>query len=183
MQEDTKPNGVAVQTQDAQPSEKPQTHQQAADEKIQTQSGRSDGGKGHQWRERAERAESKVNDLTDRLAQSESSLEQARHTIDAVELRRTIEHDLVEADAIDLETATILTQAALETMDEPDAAVAIQDLRRRKPFLFRSQSNRPSAMSALSRPGQGALDDVAESARRSGDRRELLRYLRMKRGA
>jgi len=141
-----------------------------------------------QWRDRAQRAEGKVGDLTDRLAQTESSLDLARQTIDAVELRRTIEHDLAESDAIDLETATILTEAALESMDEPDVAFAVQELRKRKPFLFRSQSQRPSAMSAHGAgvggvAGGGALDDIAESARRSGDRRELLRYLRMKRGA
>ena len=146
----------------------------------EAQPGRGDG---EQWQDRAQRAERSLAELADRLAESESSLEQARHAIDAVEQRRRIERALEEAHALDLETATILTAAAIEGMDEPDVAIAVRDLQRRKPFLFRTRLTRASVMSAADVPREDSvLGEVAETARRTGDRHELLRYLRMKRG-
>ena len=175
MQDELTDQSVAVAQREEESPAKPD-----AQPESEAQPGRGDG---EQWQDRAQRAERSLAELADRLAESESSLEQARHAIDAVEQRRRIERTLEEAHALDLETATILTAAAVEGMDEPDVAIAVRDLQRRKPFLFRTSLSRGSVMSAADAPREDSvLGEVAETARRTGDRRELLRYLRMKRG-
>ena len=64
-------------------------------------------------------------------------------------------------------------------------AWAVSDLRRRCPYLFRptvSEARSGGAMSARPRTnGRRNADDAAERAAATGDRRDLLRYLRMRR--
>jgi hypothetical protein len=125
------------------------------------------------WRHRALAAESK-------LEQAEEELGAARRAVDDAERRREAERLLLEHGALDLETALMLTEAAVAQMDEPDVAAAIDELRKRKTFLFTRRS-RSSAMSERTEQAPDPLGDVAEEARASGDRRALLRYLRLKR--
>lgn len=181
MQDEMTDQSVAVAQREEESTTKPVPQPDShAPVESEAQPGRGDG---EQWQDRAQRAERSLAELADRLTESEASLEQARHAIDAVEQRRRIERTLEEAHALDLETATILTAAAIEGMDEPDVAIAVRDLQRRKPFLFRTRPNQASVMSAADAPREDSvLGEVAETARRTGDRRELLRYLRMKRG-
>jgi len=135
------------------------------------------------WRRRALVAEERVTELEGQVGECESALEGARHALDACEVRRRIERQLVEADVVDLETALMLTEAAVQGMAEPDVAAAIADLKKRKGFLFREAPvSRASAMSGVAGPGLGAATALAEEARISGDRAALLRYLRLKRG-
>lgn len=126
-------------------------------------------------RRRAEAAEA-------RAAQLERELAATREALDAAERRRTIAEALAQADALDLETAALLTEAAVAQMPEADVGAAIADLKRRKPFLFR-QAARAGAMSpALRAAGpRDALAEAAAAARESGDRRALLEYLRLRR--
>jgi len=141
------------------PDETPETPEETPDEESS-------------WRHRALAAES-------RLEQAEAELTGAREAIDASERRREAERLLLEHGALDLETALMLTEAAVGQMDEPDVATAVEELRRRKSFLFTRRS-RASAMSEVSE-GEDSLAAAASEARESGDRRVLLRYLRLKR--
>ena len=125
------------------------------------------------WRRRALAAES-------RLEQAEQELAGAHEAVDAAERRRETERLLAEHGALDLETALLLTEAAVAQMDEPDVAGAVEELRRRKPFLF-SHASGASAMSQASEGVTGEIERAAAEARESGDRRLLLRYLRLKR--
>lgn len=127
-------------------------------------------------RERAKTAEDKV-------ALLESQLATAREALDAAERRHAIDMALVDADAIDLESARLLTEMAVAQMDEKDVALAVSDLRRRKPFLFRerSQMTLGAAMGAAVGPASPA--DAARDEAKSGDRRALLKYLRARRSA
>lgn len=126
-------------------------------------------------RRRAEAAEA-------RAAQLERQLAETRETLDAAERRRAISEGLAQAQALDLETAALLTEAAVAQMAEADVGAAIADLKRRKPFLFR-QAPRPGAMSPAPRAAapRDTLADAASAARDSGDRRALLEYLRLRR--
>lgn len=150
-----------------------------------------DGGGGEQrdpgvsaevlWKARAEDAE-------DRLAELEASLDEARATIARVERRGEIDRELSAARALDLETARLMTEAAIEGMDEQDVALAVRDLRERKPFLFEQGVvaggvARGGVSMSPSPGGDGAcgLGSMARSARCSGDRGDLLRYLRARR--
>ncbi len=122
----------------------------------------------------------KAAELESRLAESEKSLAASREALGTAERRREIERELSRLGAIDLETTALLTEAALAGAEKPDAKAAIAALKRSKPFLFRAPV-RASAMSAAVEPTSG-LESAAAAARESGDRRALLRYLRMRRG-
>ena len=146
------------------------------------------------WKERAEEWEKEAGALRARIAELERTLTEARATADAAERRRTMERLLTEADAIDLETALLLTEAAVGGMDEPDVSLAVREVRERKPFLFGRGAGgigggvgrgvgRGAAMAAADDGLDAAelLEEIAAEARESGDRRALLRYLRERR--
>ncbi len=140
------------------------------------------------WKARAEEAEERVAGLEARAAELEASLAGANEMISTVERRGEIDRELTAARAVDLETARLLTEATISEMDEPDVAVAVRELCERKPFLFacrRGGSGAGSAMSPASEAARGndGLDAMARRARSSGDRGELLRYLRVRRGS
>jgi len=119
-------------------------------------------------------------ELETKLAATERSLAESREALDATERKREIERELARQGALDLDTASMLTEAAIAGLTKADAKAAIADLKRTKPFLFRTPT-RTSAMSAAIDSDSG-LDHAAAAARESGDRRALLRYLRMRRG-
>lgn len=117
-----------------------------------------------------------------KLAETEQLLSQAREALDAAERKHAIERELWAQGALDLESAALLTEAAIAGMPKPDARAAVADLKRRKPFLFRAFPASSSAMSPHA-SAPNSLDQAAVDARDSGDRRALLRYLRLKRSA
>jgi hypothetical protein len=124
--------------------------------------------------------EARLGAIQRELESTQALLSSAREALDASERRRTIERQLTEQGAIDLETASLLTEAAVAGLDAPDLARAVADLKRRKPFLFRSAPRR-SAMAPEPGEGAPALESAAADARDSGDRGALLRYLRLRR--
>lgn len=127
--------------------------------------------------------DTRLADLERQLAERTAELAQAREALDAAERRRTIAEHLAQSDAIDLEAAALLTELAVASMPEPDVAAAVADLRRRKPFLFRTPA-RSTAMSPEPRAtAPDPLADAADAARTTGDRRALLDYLRLRRRA
>lgn len=136
------------------------------------------------WETRAEKAELRVQELEHEVETLRAQLEEARKGADASERRRETERLLREANAVDVETASLLTEMAVSAMESPDVASAVAELRRTKPYLFRASAPHASAMSA-SVPDDGVqtLETLADEARTSGDRSALLRYLRGRRGA
>ena len=141
------------------------------------------------WKSRAQDAEEKVDGLESRVVDLEGQLASANDAVKTVERRGEIDRELVAAKAVDLETARLLTEAVIGEMDSPDVAIAVRELCDRKPFLFacKRQSahgvNAGLAMGPASvRNGTDELESMASSARSSGDRSELLRYLRVRRG-
>lgn len=126
-----------------------------------------------QWRRRAIVAE-------ERVAELEKELAQARKALGDAEMRTRIEREAQSMDAVDVETAVLLTQAAVAGMDSPDVVVALRDLKRRKPFLFRAPATGAS-MAGDAGAGDSGLARALEEARTSGDRQALLRYLRLRR--
>ncbi len=135
------------------------------------------------YRKRAQVAEQALAGLRSELEQAQARYEQAEQTIGSLERKQRMDELLTEADAIDLEAARLLTEAAVQAMDEPDLAEAVADLRRHKPYLFREEAIVPGGLALA--PRIEGLDDplaqAAEQAQHSGDRRDLLRYLRLRR--
>jgi hypothetical protein len=132
------------------------------------------------WIERALAAERRAEELSARQQQLQSTLDEARQALAATQRHHQIERQLIEQGAIDLEAAILLADAELGAGNDIPAAIA--SLKRRKPYLFRvPAARRASAMSGEA-PPPPALDHAAQEARHSGDRRALLRYLRLRRG-
>jgi hypothetical protein len=136
------------------------------------------------YRKRAQQAEQSLAELQDELEQKSQRVTELEQMVTDLERRSAIDQMLIEADAIDLESARLLTETAVQMMDEPDAAAAVEELRRTKPFLFRARAGATSAMSARIDASRGAdetLDHAAAEAHATGDRNDLLRYLRLRR--
>jgi hypothetical protein len=138
----------------------------------------------------------RVASLQSELAQLQQQLHDARQTAQKLERSRKIDALLAESDAVDLGVARLLTEAAVVDMDEPDLKLIIADLRRSKPFLFRQRSNAsntnhpsdtPPAPRAVAQglritPPPLQTQQAAQQALATGSRRDVLRYLRLRRG-
>ncbi len=127
--------------------------------------------------------EQKLTELQSKYDQAQSALEETRKQLETTERRQEIDRALMEADTIDLEAARLLTQVAIGVMDEADVKAAVGELRKNKPYLFRRTAVAGGGVMAArprSNPG-AALTDAAHCAAASGDRRDLLRYLRLRR--
>lgn len=139
-------------------------------------------GEAIRQRKRAQEAESRLTELASRVGELERDLMTAREALDASERSRRIDAALVEADAVDLETARLLTEMAVAQMDEPDVQLAVEDLRRKKGFLFRRRRPGSAAVTgSIAAPGRDRAAEAALDAAVSGDRAALLAYLRARR--
>ncbi len=162
---------------DREPHDPPDAGRDGAEEKLVPV------GESIRYRRRAQQAEHKLTELQQMLERSQAELGEARRSLEEAERRRGIDQLLVEADAIDLEAARLLTEAAVAQMDDADVAEVVDDLRRHKPYLFR-RTDSVGAMSPRPRRDDGGpADEAAAMALASGNRRDLLRYLRLRRGA
>lgn len=136
------------------------------------------------YRKRAQAAEQQLASLQSQLDELRVQLDASRETITSLERRQKIDAMLAESDAIDLETARLLTETAVAGMDEPDVEQAVADLRRHKPYLFRRRVGSGSAsMSPRLTDENAGAEKAAERALGSGNRRDLLEYLRLRRRA
>jgi len=134
------------------------------------------------YRKRAQQAEQQLESMRAELAALREQYGESQETVTALERRAKIDALLSEADSIDFGAARLLTEAAVSEMDEPDVALAVEDLRRHKPYLFRNDDAVAVSLAAhLPDDGQGDQQQAAQDARASGDRRDLLRYLRLRR--
>jgi hypothetical protein len=155
------------------------------------------------YRKRAQNAEQELNTLKTalaeretKLAEHESRLQEREQTIAAMQRTAALDQALIEADAVDLETARLLAEHACksgarseESPGDPQAIV--DDLRRRKPFLFRHRSHLATTTSGAMSVKSGEADSPAAVAKtiaaadalETGKRTDLLRYLRLRRRA
>lgn len=123
--------------------------------------------------------ETRLAEAQTELAALRGELDAARQQLQRTERRQRIDQLLIESDAIDLQAARLLTEAAIAEMDDADVAAVVDDLRRHKPYLFRRREE-AGAMSPRPR-GAEPSDEAAAHAAATGDRRDLLRYLRLRR--
>ncbi|RMD63569.1 MAG: hypothetical protein D6824_05130 [Planctomycetota bacterium] len=132
-------------------------------------------------RRRAAEAQERVESLAKRLAQTQQALEEAQRQLERQRRQAAIDAALIEAGAIDLETARLLALAEDEEAGgTSDPRVLVEGLRRRKPFLFQ-QTPSPSAMApALVDATDAQLLQAAQEAA-NGDQNALLRFLRLRR--
>lgn len=132
-------------------------------------------------RDGAEKA--RIEELEAKVAELEAALAASRAEAAGAALRTEIEHELVSAGAIDLEITVPLVERIVEEMGEPDVGKAVREVRTNKGFLFRSPGGvKSESMAGEAARGGVGLEDLASDARSSGDRGDLLRYLRARRG-
>ncbi|MDX9911634.1 MAG: hypothetical protein RBS39_07380 [Phycisphaerales bacterium] len=144
-----------------------------------------------EWRRRALEAEEKLGACEAKIAELEKERDALVEAEAKASRRADIHRELMEEGAHDLEVGCLLTESCLARMDEPDVKAAVADLKRDRPYLFRALELDEGDVSSVGSAMSGAVEHaphaligrVADEARESGDRRLLLRYLRMRRGA
>ncbi|MEL7472770.1 MAG: hypothetical protein AAGK04_05570 [Planctomycetota bacterium] len=152
-----------------------------------------------EWRRRARDAEDRLTRLEEELREAKSSLEMAREELESSERRRSIDSALIEADVIDLETARLLVERAIDASSMAggsngegamaDVPGTVRRVRHEKPFLFHGHVGMRGGglagfggAASLEPSGDGdGLMALATQARATGDRQLLLRYLRARR--
>ena len=124
-----------------------------------------------------------VQQLQSELAQVKEALAQARAALVEQKQSQELEQQLIEAGAIDIETAKILAEARLRT-GESTVEEVVSELAASKKFLFRSRKKAAAGSAVSGSPSvvKSPLEDLADQARQTGDRRALLKYLRQRRG-
>ena len=117
----------------------------------------------------------------DELAAARTEIERLKTEHARETVRRAIEQSV--ADSIDPETARLLMERAIESAPDKTAAIpgASKALRAAKPFLFAPRSGASASSSAAAPPADEAAR-AARQGRESGDRKDLLRYLRLRAG-
>lgn len=134
------------------------------------------------WQERAESAEHRVAELGDRLGAVEAAAEDLRRIVGESERARRVDRELLIAGVIDLDGARALVEEQMA--DGATALEAVSRVKERRPLMFagRARGVRATVMPAPEGGGARPVEDLADAARETGDRRLLLRYLRMRRG-
>lgn len=156
------------------------------------------------YRRRAQQAESQLRELEQKLEGFQSQIQQHGEDLAAVEAQRNEAHTqlmvtethlaaqrlLSEAGVVDLETTSTLLAKRLDFAKEidPEAlASSVEQLLLDKPFLRQTADPSLPPKTASARPPRamaaGQLTQAAERATRSGDRRDVAEYLRLKRQA
>ncbi|MEQ9460929.1 MAG: hypothetical protein RIG82_08265 [Phycisphaeraceae bacterium] len=132
-------------------------------------------------------AEAVVMGEEDRMAEIErerdalrSRLESTKAAMTRLERRTRIDDLLAGTEVVDLEAARLLTEAAVEQMDEEDLDLAVEDLRKHRPYLFRERMV-DAGMGVMGEEPETGDVVAARKARASGHRRDLLAYLRLRR--
>ncbi|MEQ8844294.1 MAG: hypothetical protein RIB58_05510 [Phycisphaerales bacterium] len=128
-----------------------------------------------------------AQDLADQLRARDEELKAMQRKADTLARRGSIERGLAQAGAIDTEALALLVEHRLKADEDTTPQRIIAQLQRERPALFRTSSSRASSMSP-SHPSQGApgrqvVDRARDDARATGDRRALMKYLRLRRNA
>lgn len=126
-----------------------------------------------------------AHDLADQLRVRDAQLTDLRDRANRLERRGSIERGLAQAGALDTESLALLVESRLEGDDDATPQRVIAQLQRERPALFRASSARASAMSpshpSQGAPGRAVVDRAHDDARATGDRRALMKYLRLRR--
>jgi hypothetical protein len=113
------------------------------------------------------------------LAAAQRELDTMRASLAGSERGRALDRALLEAGAVDLDSAALIA-ASVPDSATTDPAKLVADLKRRKPFLFNTA--RPTTSTAAPIVTASVpIDEAATHARATGDRRSLLHYLRLRR--
>lgn len=135
------------------------------------------------FRARAERAERQAAELEERIETLSSELTNAQSSAARAQFDHQLDAALYSAGAIDVETARAVAAGRIGDDSNLTPAALVQQLKREKPFLFRSPAPSHSAMSPHTDDNGASTVRAAQDAAATGDRASLLNYLRARRSA
>ena len=153
------------------------------------------------YRRRAQQAEGRLQELegqlvelrkqidgrSEELALAEAQRDEARVQLVAAGNQRATERLMTEAGVVDLEAAGLLLSKRMDLAGELDDETlrrGVEQLLLDKPFLLRPAASLPTATASprSEKPGPFAqLAHAAERAVRTGSRRDVAEYLRLRR--
>jgi len=147
-------------------------------------------GRLQELEQQLEALQSQVNQHSDELARAEAQRDEAQTQLIVTENRMAAERLFSDAGVLDLETASMLLSKRVdlaEQLDEDALARSVEQLLLDKPFLRgAADAALPPKTASPRSPGAASasqLTQAAELAARSGDRRDVANYLRLKRQA
>jgi len=156
------------------------------------------------YRRRAQQAESRIQDIEqqleelrsqserhgEELATAEAQRDEAQTQLTVAENRLAAERVLGNAGVVDLETASMLLSKRVDFAEELDTetlTAQVEQLILDKPFLRRASSASLPPKTAAANPATGSagpqLANAAEQAAKTGDRKDVAEYLRLRRQA
>lgn len=141
------------------------------------------------YRKRAQVAEQQVEQLKREMSQRQQEQQDARKELEKMQQETELTGALVRAGVIDVEAASLLAQKKVESSENgQDVNSIIENLRRERPYLFMdgSESTVPWAEPTAGVRGQNngranVLARMAQQVRRSGSRKDMQEYLRLRR--
>lgn len=143
-----------------------------------------------QYEQQLEESRSEAGRQSENLAAAESQRDEARSQLIAAENRLAAERLLSEAGVIDLETASTLLSKRVDFTEDLDREMLVQtveELLLDKPHLRETtDATLPPKTASARTPGvttTGQLAQAAQRAVRSGDRKDVAEYLRLRRQA
>ncbi len=143
------------------------------------------------YRKRAQAAEQQVEQLTRQLEEQQQQQQELKASLGETRAEMELTQQLTKAGAIDVEAALLLAQKKLKTLEgnDNDTSRLVETLRRERPYLFSNAVNEVSV--TLAGPTAGVqsqnhsstsmLTRAAQQARKSGDRKDMQEYQRLRR--
>ena len=125
----------------------------------------------------------------EQLAAAEAQRDEARSQVTATQNRLSAQRLLVASGAVDIEAAMALLEKRIDLggeVDDETVARTIQGLLLDKPFLRGAAGGSLPPVSAATRPAQSLQQRMLDTAQRaitSGNRRDVIDYLRLRRAA
>lgn len=176
-------------TQDSKNAQLEPTVNQPQDQEITNEAQANDRlvpvSEAKKYRKRAQAAEKILEDLKQEITQKNQLLHENEQLINDLQHRQHIDELLVDSQAIDLDATRLLTEMALTQMQEPDVEQAVADLRMRKPLLFRATQTVAASLGPkgfeFQQQQSHSLEQAATEAHSTGNRTDLMRYLRLRR--
>jgi len=147
---------------------------------------------GEGWQQRAEEAEARLVAVAEQLGEVEQTARELHEAIEVQRVGRLLDVELLRAGVSDLDAARRAVMHQLESTQSAGSGDSIEvevgRLVTERPGLFAGESGvggRIGGMGGVMRSrasgAQVEADRAADVARSSGDRRQLLRYLRLRR--
>jgi hypothetical protein len=138
------------------------------------------------YRKRAQSAERKAEILAEKLEQANKKVSEISDEIQELRIERQLIQKLVNAGAVDLESAVIVARAKVKDESSETLDSCIDKLRKEKSFLFEpSNTVKSFQKTAILRDRATqrsvALERAANKATNSGNSVDLQEYLRLRR--